>query len=104
MVLTRLKHRDEAPPVVRPRAATHLSGWRDDSISFADIRALPEPEWADTNPASRARFWPGRFTVGALVPAGQLAAVPLPDPTETVIADIRAILAELAPYTAKAGA
>lgn len=45
-----------------------------------------------------------RYTVAALVPAGQLAVVPLPDPAETVIAEVRAAMAELAPFAAKAGA
>lgn len=59
----------------RTAVATHLVGDRDRPIGFADIAALPEPEWATQAPAQQ--FWPGRYTVAALVPAGQLATVPL---------------------------
>lgn len=43
-----------------------------------------------------------RYSVRALVPAGQLAVVPLPDAAETVIADVRAAMA-CSPRSRKAG-
>lgn len=56
----------------RPAPATHLSRRRDRDrpVGFADVAMLPDPEWAASAP--------GRFTVAGLVPAGQLAVVPLP--------------------------
>lgn len=59
----------------RTAVATHLVGDRNRPIGFADIAALPEPEWATQAPA--LQFWPGRYTVDALVPGGQLATVDL---------------------------
>lgn len=52
-------------------AAAHLSRRRDRDrpIGFADVATYPDPEWADAAP--------GRYEVAGLVPAGQLAAVPL---------------------------
>lgn len=69
--------RENQGPVKGLAAAPHLSGDRNRVIGFADIAALDEPEWAAT-PAA-LQFWPGRYTVEALVPAGQLAAVALDD-------------------------
>lgn len=66
----------EAPSGGVPSAA-HLSGDRERAIGFADIAALPEPDWATAEPYHQ--FEPGRYTVEALVPAGQLAAVALDD-------------------------
>lgn len=79
------------PPVRRVQG--QYASTADRPISFDDIRRLPEPEWADTVP--QARFWPGRYKVGALVPAGQLAVVPLTaaDDIDAVIADVRAAMA-----------
>lgn len=61
----------------RPVAAPHLAGDADRPIGFADIAALPEPDWATAEPYHQ--FEPGRYTVDALVPAGQLATVALDD-------------------------
>lgn len=93
----------DEPPTSRPavrRVQGQYASTADTPISFDDIRRLPEAEWATASP--QAAFWPGRYTVAALVPAGQLVVVPLPDPAETVIADVRAVLAELAPFATKA--
>ncbi len=56
----------------RPAPAAHLGRRRDRDrpVGFADVAALPDPAWADAAP--------GRYSVAGLVPAGQLAAVPLP--------------------------
>lgn len=79
---------------LRPVTAPHLAGTdKHRPLSFDDIRALPDPEWADTNPA--IRFWPGRYAVGALVPAGQLAVVPLLPPMRDPAADPQPIAALL---------
>lgn len=61
----------------RAPLGAHLSGDRGRPIGFADIAALPEPEWAAVPPPEP--FRPGRYEVDALVPAGQLAAVALDD-------------------------
>lgn len=67
--------RENQGPVKGLAAAPHLSGDRNRVIGFADIAALPEPEWATAEPYRQ--FEPGRYTVDALVPAGQMAAVAL---------------------------
>ena len=95
--MTRLLHRHRADEALIPCATSHRApSWpgrtdADAEISFADITRLPEPEWAGRS--QQAGFRPGRYTVSALVPAGQLAAVPLP--TERVLDDIETVVADV---------
>lgn len=87
--------------------ALHLDDGEFDALR-AQIEAKPLP----AGPAPRPRGWGraalnhllaeapverfrhGRYSVAALVPPGQLAVVPLPDPAEAVIADVRAAMAQ----------
>jgi len=81
--VTRLLHRHRADEALIPVATAHVVPAahlgrrrdRDRRIGFADVAALPEPEWASSGHNA------GRYTVAGLVPAGQLAAVPLRDPS-----------------------
>lgn len=85
----------------RPPLATavHLSrrADRDRRIGFADVATLPDPDWANA-------AQPGRYEVAGLVPAGQLAVVPLtppapepdtdPQPVEELLAEDSVLSAE----------
>lgn len=80
--MVQLRHRHRRDEALIPCATSHrVPSWPgrdggDDSISFADIRRMPEPEWAGRS--QQASYERGRYEVDALVPAGQLAVVPLP--------------------------
>lgn len=89
--MTRLSlrpHREQQPLLAacttsRPAPAAHLGRRRDRDrpIGFADVVAQPEPAWA------RSGHNISRYSVAGLVPAGQLALVPLATPTPDPAAD-----------------
>lgn len=89
-ILQHILRRPEAPepPGGGALPAAHLSDDRNRVIGFADIAALPEPDWATGEPYRQ--FEPGRYAVEALVPAGQIAAVVLDDDSLTARLDAMA--------------